>query len=257
MKNFYEVLEVNPSDSQEKIREQYRFLVQTWHPDKYPNENDKKRANERTKEINEAYSILKSPEKRAVYDRQLSNQKLELYTPSASVIQSQPSQDLLIVVIDTANNALETLIEDLINMRVNIPYQKHLEKCLRDSYFTLFPNRMEEFFTLAPRIIDEINFILSSNNHIKKFVEKLELQNPIDKDFDWIQELNQTISSRRKQLGLPHQDDDTSASVKHTSNIKVHWKDVEPEQPQKSDLEKELEEMQERIRQRRQRNISK
>jgi hypothetical protein len=138
---------------------------------------------------------------------------------------------------------------------VNIPYQQHLEKCLRDSYFSLFPNRTEEFFTLESKIIDEINFILGSNSHIKRFVERLELQNPIDINFNWAQELNQTIKNRRKQLGIPYQNDDVYDSTKHSSHIKVEWKNVEPEQPKKSDWEKELEEMQERIRQRRQRNI--
>jgi curved DNA-binding protein CbpA len=68
MKDYYQILEIMPSASQDAIKEQYRFLVQAWHPDKFPNPAQKLKAEEKLKEINEAYATLRNPAKRADYD---------------------------------------------------------------------------------------------------------------------------------------------------------------------------------------------
>lgn len=54
MKDFYEIQEVPTNASQDKIREQYRILVQAWHPDRFPNPAQKEKAQEKLKVINEA-----------------------------------------------------------------------------------------------------------------------------------------------------------------------------------------------------------
>ena len=69
MKDYYAILEVLPDARQEKIKEQWRFLVHAWHPDKFPNPAQKLKAEEKLKEINAAYEILSNPAKRAEYDR--------------------------------------------------------------------------------------------------------------------------------------------------------------------------------------------
>jgi curved DNA-binding protein CbpA len=69
MKNYYQILEVSPDASQEIIKEQYRFLVQAWHPDRFSTPAQKIKAEEKIKEINAAYKILRDPTKRAEYDR--------------------------------------------------------------------------------------------------------------------------------------------------------------------------------------------
>ena len=68
MKDYYEVLDIPSNALQESINEQYRFLIQAWHPDKFPNPAQKAKAEEKTKEINEAYEVLRSPTRRAQYD---------------------------------------------------------------------------------------------------------------------------------------------------------------------------------------------
>ncbi len=68
MKDYYEILELPSDATQEEIREQYYFLIQAWHPDKFPRPAQKARAEERSKEINIAYSVLKDVQKRAKYD---------------------------------------------------------------------------------------------------------------------------------------------------------------------------------------------
>ncbi|MBL7160456.1 MAG: molecular chaperone DnaJ [Candidatus Aenigmarchaeota archaeon] len=65
-KNYYEVLGVNRDASDDEIKRAFRHLARKWHPD--VNQKDKN-AEEKFKEINEAFEILKDPEKRSVYDQ--------------------------------------------------------------------------------------------------------------------------------------------------------------------------------------------
>ncbi len=64
-RDYYEVLGVPRHASQEEIKRAYRRLARQYHPDV----SDAPDAEERFKEINEAYAVLSDPEKRARYDR--------------------------------------------------------------------------------------------------------------------------------------------------------------------------------------------
>ncbi len=68
MKDYYAILGVTPDATQDEIRDQYRFLMHTWHPDKYTNPKHKAKAAEKAAEINEAVAILSNENKRADYD---------------------------------------------------------------------------------------------------------------------------------------------------------------------------------------------
>jgi len=74
MRDYYAILEVSPTASQETIREQYLLLIQAWHPDKFSNTAQKAKAEEISKEINTAYDVLKNPQKRAIYDNNRTGQ---------------------------------------------------------------------------------------------------------------------------------------------------------------------------------------
>ena len=64
-KDYYDILGVSKSDSAEDIHRAYRKGARRWHPDV----NKEAEAEERFKELNEAYSVLSDPEKRKLYDR--------------------------------------------------------------------------------------------------------------------------------------------------------------------------------------------
>jgi molecular chaperone DnaJ len=66
MADFYAVLSVERTASDEEIKKAYRKLAMENHPDR---NNGAKEAEERFKEISEAYDVLRDPQKRAAYDR--------------------------------------------------------------------------------------------------------------------------------------------------------------------------------------------
>lgn len=65
-KDYYKILGVSRNASQDEIRSAYRKLAKQYHPDRNPGD---KAAEERFKEINEAYQVLSDSQKRAHYDR--------------------------------------------------------------------------------------------------------------------------------------------------------------------------------------------
>ena len=64
--DYYEVLEVSKDCSGAELKKSYRKLAMKYHPDRNP---DDKEAEEKFKEVNEAYQVLSDDEKRAIYDR--------------------------------------------------------------------------------------------------------------------------------------------------------------------------------------------
>ncbi|MEK7141936.1 MAG: DnaJ C-terminal domain-containing protein [Patescibacteria group bacterium] len=64
-RDYYEILGVSKSASVDEIKKAYRKLALEWHPDR----NKAAGANEKFKEINEAYAVVSDPKKRATYDQ--------------------------------------------------------------------------------------------------------------------------------------------------------------------------------------------
>ncbi|MBD5088269.1 MAG: J domain-containing protein [Clostridiales bacterium] len=70
--NPYKVLEIHNSASKDEIRKAYRNLARKYHPDSNPGN---KEAEEKFKEINDAYAILSDEQKKEQYDREASMKK--------------------------------------------------------------------------------------------------------------------------------------------------------------------------------------
>ena len=70
-KDFYEILGVTKVATKDEIRKAYKKLALKWYPDKNP--ENKKEAEEKFKEIAEAYSVLSDPDKKREYDNRGSN----------------------------------------------------------------------------------------------------------------------------------------------------------------------------------------
>ena len=65
-RDYYEVLGVSKAASEDEIKKAYRKMAKKYHPDLNPND---KSAEEKFKEINEAYEVLSDPQKKSRYDQ--------------------------------------------------------------------------------------------------------------------------------------------------------------------------------------------
>src|ERR687886_1843705 len=65
-RDLYSVLGVSRKASADEIKKAYRKLARQYHPDRNP---DNKQAEERFKEVSQAYDVLGDPDKRKQYDR--------------------------------------------------------------------------------------------------------------------------------------------------------------------------------------------
>ena len=64
-RDYYEILGINNNASKDEIKKAYRKLALKYHPDKNPTKD----AEEKFKEISEAYAVLYDDEKRRLYDQ--------------------------------------------------------------------------------------------------------------------------------------------------------------------------------------------
>ena len=88
MKNYYELLEVSEKASPEVIKKAYITLVKKYHPDLQP-DDEKKSAEDKIKEINEAYEVLSDKIKRENYDRKLQAERITAEKVKAKINNNQ------------------------------------------------------------------------------------------------------------------------------------------------------------------------
>lgn len=114
MKNYYEILEVDVKASKEIIDKAYKVLAKKYHPDTQ-NEDKKEWAEEKFKEINEAYEVLSNEDARKSYD-------VELDYDKNSAIEA----------ICAKNKYLQDLVENLQN---EINYLKSHNNMYNESFY--------------------------------------------------------------------------------------------------------------------------
>jgi len=66
--DYYQILDIDRKATNQEVSAAYRKMARQWHPDLQPADK-KKEAEEKFKQVNEAYEVLKDSEKRAKYDR--------------------------------------------------------------------------------------------------------------------------------------------------------------------------------------------
>ncbi len=77
--NYYEILGVSENASQEEITAAFKKLVKELHPDRIKDEEERKIAEQKFKDITRAFNVLRDPEKRKDYDSLLSKQGLKSF----------------------------------------------------------------------------------------------------------------------------------------------------------------------------------
>lgn len=102
MKNPYEVLEINENASKDEIKKAYRTLAKKYHPDQYGNNPLKDLAEDKMREINEAYDYLIKNEGTNTY----SNVNNNSYTNNSSSIYQSIENDIYNGNLDSAESKL-------------------------------------------------------------------------------------------------------------------------------------------------------
>ena len=159
MLNLYEILEVSEKASKEVIDKAYHVLVKKYHPD-LQQEEEKKDAEERMKQINEAYEILSNEEKRKQYDSNLEAQRSkELYTNEKTQSQEQGQQEVYY-----NNNNQNVYKNENINKNNSYRNAKKIQKEINRAYANAYNDYLR---SLGYKVREPWTF--------KKFLEQLKI----------------------------------------------------------------------------------
>ncbi|AIG25469.1 J domain-containing protein [Brevibacillus laterosporus] len=89
MKNYYDILGVSKHASEAELKKAYRQLAKKYHPDVNPGSSE---AEQRFKEVHEAYTELKTEESRRAYDAKLDQRTQKRATSSTQGTGQQSTQ---------------------------------------------------------------------------------------------------------------------------------------------------------------------
>jgi cyclophilin family peptidyl-prolyl cis-trans isomerase/protein-disulfide isomerase len=90
MKNYYEILGLEPGATGDQIKKQYKLMLRAWKAGNFSGVEDSLMAEEKTRLINEAYDTLSDPIRREAYD-----QTYKTFIGSSEAISEPSSQDVL------------------------------------------------------------------------------------------------------------------------------------------------------------------
>lgn len=120
MKDFYAVLGVPATATQDEIKAAYRGLARQWHPDIKP-EPEKKAAEEKFKEIAEAYETLGDANKRSEYDQRGKNPFADMFQHFN--VRRHPRDTIGTIEIDLIEASLGS------KRKITIEHEIPCEKC--------------------------------------------------------------------------------------------------------------------------------
>lgn len=93
MKNYYSILELSENASKEVIEKAYKALAKKYHPDTKVGIS-KQKAEEKLKEINEAYSVLSDNFLKEQYDKELASQRQQYQAKSQNHEQVKQQENI-------------------------------------------------------------------------------------------------------------------------------------------------------------------
>ena len=169
--NLYEILEVNENASQETINKIYKIQAKRYHPDLQKTQAEKKKAEEKMKQINDAYSILSNEQKRKEYDEDLKQARLKKEQESKAQIINEMRQNYEIEQQRyTAKNTNNENNSNVPNSQI-----KDYNRRLKQFKWQLFIKRLKEnlitIFIMAV-IITFIWFFPPTHRYIMKIYEE-------------------------------------------------------------------------------------
>ncbi len=202
MKNYYEILEVDVKASKEMIDRAFKLLAKRYHPD--TKTDDKKQwAEEKFKEINEAYEILSNEENRKEYDIELDYEKnsaIQALCAKNEHLQHQVEElNKQIELLKNAKNNNfydnlntnntyqnnksnqdnENIVQNYIkyaqNMYANNSYKDYVEPVTEEELYSYKKSRLKDFlaFLITIAIIIGIGFLLWTIPFTKNFLLNL------------------------------------------------------------------------------------
>ena len=144
MKNYYEILEVSQSASQEVIEKAYKALTKKYHPD-LQDGIDKTYAEQKMKELNEAYDVISNQEKRKSYDFELEKLEREKLVNSQQEIKKANSNEEKYTQSDVASIQEQQIQNEYIQKQQQLQFElekkQAIEKAYHDAYIQDLKNR--------------------------------------------------------------------------------------------------------------------
>ena len=127
MENYYKILELDENASETEIKKAFRRLSFLYHPDKNPSQEEK------FKQINQAYEVLKDPNTKAAYDFELS-----LRNPSSFPQFPNHESFSHMNMGQSGGGLFENIFENIINMKQKKNMKKGGVAHNLDDIFQLF-----------------------------------------------------------------------------------------------------------------------
>ena len=173
--NYYEILEVSTNASKEVIKNAYRALIKKYHPDSYT--GNKQYAENKLKEINEAYEVLSDDNKRLLYD----------YDNGFKINPNAPKEED----VNTYNNKNEdSNIQEKNSEKDKVKTNEKEDIDFKDKIIEIFKNRRNIVICVAALFLVAFvfGFIISSPNDNKEEEQEKKVTQKVtvneDKDDD-------------------------------------------------------------------------